>query len=291
MRAHVLACVLGLFGYAATAQAADALPLPDADACLPGIVAAEHQFGLPPKLLQTIGLVESGRADPATGHVAPWPWTINAAGVDHVFATKEAAVQAVRDLQQAGTRSIDVGCMQINLLHHPNAFASLDEAFDPGANIEYGARFLRALYHETGNWPQAAAAYHSRTQEIGAAYETRVMAVWPLAGRFPDPTLHQHAQPAAPEEDLSRYTPAFAARVKQMHADEARLAPLSAPIARPPRQQSRPSEPDYSRYTPEFAARLREMDRFRAAHAAPVAGSDGDGAHRGGIRVRLADGR
>lgn len=258
MRIHLVVCILGLIGHTATAQPADNVPLPNADTCLPGIMAAERRFALPPKLLQTIGIVESGRADPASGRVAPWPWTINVAGIDHIFATKAAAIEAVRDLQKEGTRSIDVGCMQINLMHHPNAFASLDEAFDPSTNTQYGARFLSALYREIGNWPQAAAAYHSRTQEIGVTYETRVMAMWPLADQFPDATLHAPGRAMASDPDTSRYTPEFAARVKQMRADLARLAAMSGPIVRPERQQPKPAGPDYSRYTPEFAAKLKE---------------------------------
>jgi hypothetical protein len=239
MRIAILVFVLGLMGRAVIAHATDAIPLPDTNACLPGIMAAEREFGLPPKLLHTIGIVESGRTDPATGRVTPWPWTIDVAGTGHMYASKAAAIAAVRDLQSSGIVSIDVGCMQINLMHHPDAFASLDEAFDPSANTRYGARFLSALYRETGNWPQAAAAYHSRTPDIAASYEMRVMSLWPLAERFPDATLRQHNPAPAQVEDLSHYTPAFAAKVKQMRADAARLATIYAPIGPTPHQLAR----------------------------------------------------
>jgi hypothetical protein len=239
MRIAVLVFILGLMGHAVMVHASDVIPLPDANACLPGITSAEREFGLPPKLLHTIGIVESGRADPATGRVIPWPWTIDVAGTGHMYATKAAAIAAVRDLQSSGIVSIDVGCMQINLMHHPDAFASLDEAFDPWANTRYGARFLSALYRETGNWPQAAAAYHSRTPDIGASYEMRVMSLWPLAERFPDATLRRRSPAMAQDEDLSHYTPAFAARVKQIRADAARLATIYAPINPRPHQWAR----------------------------------------------------
>jgi hypothetical protein len=239
MRPAILVLVLGLMGHAATAQALDGIPLPDTNACLPGIMAAEREFGLPPKLLHTIGIVESGRADPATGRVVPWPWTIDVGGIGHMYASKAAAIAAVRQLQGSGIVSIDVGCMQINLMHHPDAFASLEEAFDPSANTRYGARFLSALYRETGNWPQAAAAYHSRTPDIGADYEMRVMSLWPLAGRFPDATPGRRNPATARDEDLSHYMPAFAAQVKQMHADAARLATIYAPIGPTPRKLAR----------------------------------------------------
>jgi hypothetical protein len=229
--------------------------------CLAGIAAAEKQVTLPRKLLLTIGIVESGRADPATHRVAPWPWTVNAGGTGLMFPSKSDAIKAVQDLQAEGVRSIDVGCMQINLLHHPDAFASLDEAFDPQANTLYGARFLGALYSQTGNWPLAAAAYHSRTDTIGVPYETRIMAMWPLARRFPDATLQQRqlalvpagpnaglAEPraeegnATPGSDTSGFTPELAARVQQMHADFARLEARFGPPIAASRTQIEPGE-------------------------------------------------
>ena len=95
---------------------------------------------------------------------------------------RPTAIAAVQALQAAGIRSIDVGCMQVNLFYHPTAFASLDEAFDPLANARYAARFLAVLYRREGTWPAAAAAYHSQTPALGAAYAQRVMAAWPGAG-------------------------------------------------------------------------------------------------------------
>ncbi len=54
-------------------------------------------------------------------------------------------MKAVAAMRAAGMQSIDVGCMQINLRAHPAAFASIDDAFDPAANADYAARFLRDL--------------------------------------------------------------------------------------------------------------------------------------------------
>ena len=77
-----------------------------------------------------------------------------------------------------GVRNIDVGCFQISLLHHPQAFASLDEAFDPISNARYAARFLRTLYRQTGNWQDAVALYHSASADRGPRYRDRVLAEW-----------------------------------------------------------------------------------------------------------------
>jgi Transglycosylase SLT domain len=145
--------------------------------CDTAIVNAERTIRLPARLLGAIGEVESGRPDDK-GIIRPWPWTINAEGRGQFFATKQDAIAAVRALQASGVRSIDVGCMQVNLMYHPNAFASLDEAFDPPANALYAARFLNSLYGASQSWVQATAAYHSETPAIGADYQRRVASRW-----------------------------------------------------------------------------------------------------------------
>ncbi len=156
--------------------------------CRQAIRTAERASGIPDQLMAAIGRVESGRRE-ADGSVNPWPWSINADGEPHVFDTKAEAVAAVRALQAHGMRSIDVGCMQVNLMHHPDAFASLDQAFDPVANANYAARFLVQLHAQTGAWPTATAWYHSATPELGADYQRKVMAVWPEEKRHQGDTL------------------------------------------------------------------------------------------------------
>jgi hypothetical protein len=140
--------------------------------CRPALVAAEARHDIPSGLLQAIGLVESDRRDAATGRREPWPWTINAEGEPHFFETKQQAVDWVRDAQARGVRSIDVGCAQINLMYHPTAFASLEQAFDPGSNADYAARFLKELRNTTagGTWMTAAGDYHSQTPELAEPY-------------------------------------------------------------------------------------------------------------------------
>jgi Transglycosylase SLT domain len=156
--------------------------------CRAAVAAAERNNGIPPHLLAAIARVESGRRDPITGDWHPWPWTLDVEGEGAFYSTKAQAVAAVQAAQARGVRSIDVGCAQINLLHHPNAFASLDIALDPQANANYAAQFLKELYGQSGDWAKAAAAYHSATPEIGAEYQRKVLAVLPeemrLAGTF-----------------------------------------------------------------------------------------------------------
>ena len=135
--------------------------------CETAISSAEYAARLPPRLLGAIGLTETGRIDANSGRVRPWPWTINAEGEGRFFQTRQQAVAAVRALQARGVRSIDVGCLQVNLMYHPAAFATLDDAFDPRINAGYAARFLTALYAERRDWARAIAAYHSETPALG----------------------------------------------------------------------------------------------------------------------------
>ncbi len=166
-------------------------------ACRTASLAAERAEAIPDRLMHAIGIVESGRRD-SSGVLAPWPWTINAEGVGSYYATKAEAIAAVNALRARGVRSIDVGCMQVNLVHHGDAFASLDEAFDPAANARYAARFLRRLLAQTGSWPAATAGYHSLTPELGGPYARKVLAILSAPEPQPQPGWSARAFAAAP---------------------------------------------------------------------------------------------
>lgn len=142
--------------------------------CTQEISQQERLNGLPSHTLAAIANTESGRWNKTLGMVLPWPWTINAEGKGYYFDSKAQAIAKVRSLQAQGMKSIDVGCMQVNLKHHPNAFANLDQAFEPRTNVAYAAKFLRSNYDDIGHWSGAIAAYHSRTPKYGDKYRARV---------------------------------------------------------------------------------------------------------------------
>ncbi len=144
--------------------------------CRQAVRTAGRQAGIPDHLMSAIAHVESGRRDPQGG-INPWPWSINVEGIDHIYDSKAEVIAAVQGFQARGIRSIDVGCMQVNLMYHPTAFATLDQAFDPVANATYAASFLKQLYAQTGSWPAATAAYHSAVPDIGGPYEHKVESV------------------------------------------------------------------------------------------------------------------
>ena len=146
--------------------------------CHQATAAAERMSGVPDQLLDAISRVETGRYDKNQGSIRAWPWTINAEGQGHFYASKAEAVEAATEFRARGIQSMDVGCTQINLMFHPDAFGSLQDAFDPGRNATYAAHFLTELFHQAGSWPHAAAAYHSQTPELGTDYQHKVLEAW-----------------------------------------------------------------------------------------------------------------
>ena len=161
------------------AYAAPADPLIEgAKLCTQHLPRYEREYAIPTHLLSAIASIESGRYHEGLRMKLPWPWAINANGKGYFFDTKAEAIAAVQKLRKHGVQSIDVGCMQVNLYHHPEAFANLNEAFEPQKNIAYAANFLHNLYNEGGNWKKAASDYHSRTPSLGKEYVGQVYDSW-----------------------------------------------------------------------------------------------------------------
>jgi hypothetical protein len=161
----ILGLVLGgvLLGAAAPASA------DDSDLCLDALTHQETQYGMPAGLLKAIARVESS-GSPYGDIAKPWPWTLNVGGEGHYYPTKEAALTALTAYKAESDVNIDVGCMQISLRHHPNAFPDLAAALDPASNVAYGALFLAALHDKSGDWMVAAGNYHSSTPGFGDTY-------------------------------------------------------------------------------------------------------------------------
>ncbi len=146
--------------------------------CLPELVAAEARYHVPAGLLLSMALVESGRRDPVTGLVAPWPWTIQVEGHGHFYESPADASREAMTFLQAGNGYVDVGCLQVDLFHHPDAFHTLEQAFDPVTNIDYAAKYLAGLAHSRGSWLEAVAAYNAGDPSDGIAYLSKVLYLW-----------------------------------------------------------------------------------------------------------------
>lgn len=158
----------------------------------------ERAERIPPGLVHAVAMAESGRWLKQDESTKPWPWTVTSGKDSFYLSSKEAAIAKVEELQAQGRTNIDVGCMQINLHYHPEAFSSLDEAFDPNRNIAYGIKFLKDLRIRTRSWGKATAFYHSQDRARGIAYRDKVYKLWRKLRRSKKPVGIAHAERAKP---------------------------------------------------------------------------------------------
>ena len=168
----------GMLGTAPGSLAASPNSLKDSNTCKNAIAAVETAMRLPVSILQAISLAESGRWDKASRSNFAWPWTVTARGKGRFYPSKDAAIAAVRRLKAEGVRNIDVGCMQVNLMYHPKAFESLNEAFDPAANARYAGELFSKLRRANRSIMRAIAHYHSTTRERNRPYTRKVIKLW-----------------------------------------------------------------------------------------------------------------
>lgn len=150
--------------------------------CSIAVQSQERKNDIPTGLLHAISLAESGRwlnnPKTAEGENIAWPWTVTTGGKGHFLPNRLDAIAFVKSLQADGVENIDVGCMQINLKYHPNAFGSIEQAFDPRKNAAYAAKFLSERKALSQSWMQAAGDYHSFTPELNKKYIKKVTALW-----------------------------------------------------------------------------------------------------------------
>lgn len=199
--------------------------------CANAVAASEARHNIPDKLLAAISHAESGRWSDANGATIAWPWTVTAEGTGHFLPSRAAAIAKVEALRARGVSSIDVGCMQVNLHYHPDAFETLSAAFDPAVNTAYAGQFLAALKRETGSWNAAAARYHSATHKYARPYLAKVMRLWHAArngaAAGSGTSTATTAQAAAKAEDEAQ-----AAMARRRAADAHREAVIAAYMAR-----------------------------------------------------------
>ena len=186
-RAAVIAPALAFVALACAAPAARrqrtaAAPVDPGQLCQRAIQAAEREHKVPAGLLHAIGKVEFGRPDASGRGVTAWPWTINAEGQGRYFDSKEAAIAAVEALRARGVTVIDVGCLQVNLKHHPDAFPDLPTAFDPVANARYAGLFLKRLQAQAGSWSRRRRTTIRRRRSAASPIASRS---WPPGPPWP----------------------------------------------------------------------------------------------------------
>ena len=164
----------------------------DALLCLKEAVRLEKRERIKTNLLSAISLAESGRYFKQYPTGVSWPWTVTAEGKGEYFNSKEEALDAVKKLREKGVENIDVGCMQINLKYHPDAFKSVEDALDPAQNMAYAAGFLKRNYLATKSWGEAATRHHSKNAQKAFKYEDKLLDIWNR--------LTKYGNPAVPEQ-------------------------------------------------------------------------------------------
>jgi len=136
--------------------------------CYKYIEEASRKTGVLPELLWAVAKTESNYKS------GPWPWTINYKGKGYYFPSKLAAKRFLQKLPKNALFYTDVGCMQLNWGYHGTSFTKISQMLNPRLNVLYAAYYLKELYHETGKWAKAVAAYHSRKWFRGGRYANYV---------------------------------------------------------------------------------------------------------------------
>lgn len=201
-----------------------------ATSCAEPIAIAERLTHMPGQLLTSVALAESGKWDPVHRAKIAWPWTVTSGNDGRYFPTKAQAIAWVKTLHARGVRNIDVGCMQVNLMHHPDAFRTLDEAFDPIANVAYGAAFLMELFRERKSWPVAIGLYHSATPALHFAYRQKVQMIWNEERRRAYEEQRQAAIAAYQARRAQQIAEAEARAAEAKAREEARRVAMNTPF-------------------------------------------------------------
>ena len=140
-------------------------------ACEMAMMHAALHFDVSEPIMRAVGLTEAGTAE---GRIHPWAANIDGRAV--YYPDQESAARGVEAALRDGAHNVDVGCLQISMAWHGQAFGSIAEAFTPEVNVAYGAALLVALKREKGTWPLAIQFYHSSDPERQRAYLCQVLA-------------------------------------------------------------------------------------------------------------------
>ncbi len=187
------------------------------DLCKSATRDVERRYQITPNLLRAISLTESGRWLAEDKVNIAWPWTVASGGAGEYFPTKGQAIAHVQKLQSQGVENIDVGCMQINLRYHPDAFQSLNEAFDPYQNAQYAAQFLTRLFKEEKSWSAAAGRYHSSEPTKNMYYREKVLSYWNYANREAHDDRVQVAQVQTQPDEVQLVLPVDHSRIAMLN--------------------------------------------------------------------------
>jgi hypothetical protein len=145
--------------------------------CIESAKKYEKIYQLPENLLVSVALTESGKKL-KSGEFVAWPWTVNIKGQGKFFKSKDSVLKYVKSHIKKGKKNIDMGCMQVNYMYHPNAFTNLSLAFDPETNVKWSANLIKNLYDKYGSYKDAVGYYHSYRTIKKNKYSSKVFNTW-----------------------------------------------------------------------------------------------------------------
>ncbi|RQR79182.1 lytic transglycosylase domain-containing protein [Burkholderia sp. Bp9012] len=138
----------------------------------PAYQIAANDAGVPSTVLFAVALQESGAR--FHGHLIPWPWTLDIAGVPYRYATAAQACGALRiALRQWPATRLDVGLGQVNLGYQAQRYREPCELLDPYRNLAIAATILREQHNPGEDWLIAVGRYHRPAGGTVAAYYRR----------------------------------------------------------------------------------------------------------------------
>lgn len=123
--------------------------------CESEMTRAARTNNVPVAVLYAVALTETGQRGALNAYA------MNIDGRAAFNADLDEALAKFATARRRGARFIDVGCMQINHHFHGAKFDSVEDMFDPHRNVDYAARFLKALRAGEGSWTAAVARYHA----------------------------------------------------------------------------------------------------------------------------------
>lgn len=164
IKAALGAVTLGSAIFASSSASAQTSDFGVTSDCPTLIAQTEARRNIPRGLLMAIALTESG-----TGG-SPSPYAMNIAGRSHFARSGQEMANIISANWSRGVRSIDVGCMQINLKYHGGKFPRLTDLLNSTTNVEYGASYLIRLATASGSWKDAVMSYHNKNNPTRRAW-------------------------------------------------------------------------------------------------------------------------
>lgn len=147
--------MLALGGLVASISLAHASAIP------PAYQQVAQSQGVPASILYAISMNES-KKKLASGHVRPWPWTLNVKGKSYFYPTREQACEALHQFtRHYPLKNIDVGIAQVNIgWNGVRFFKRHCDGFEPRDNLRVASIILKECFQKHGDWVSAAGCYH-----------------------------------------------------------------------------------------------------------------------------------